>query len=138
MISNPKHGWCNFNLDDCYKGTPSYLTDVPVDLLTAFIDFHEKGCGAAWFNEEGEEFTIVLTPYSLFIIEEKDKPILHDFLEINIEELEKELIRDIEFALDDWQYFITDNNPVIIENHRKLILEKIEILKKYVRGEIWD
>ena len=39
MISNPKHGWCNFKLRT-FEGTPSYLTDVPVDLLKAFIDLH--------------------------------------------------------------------------------------------------
>ena len=35
MISDPKHGWCNFKLRT-FEGTPSYLTDVPVDLLEAF------------------------------------------------------------------------------------------------------
>ena len=35
MISDPKYGWCNFKLGD-FKGTPSYLTDVPIDVLDAF------------------------------------------------------------------------------------------------------
>lgn len=99
MISNPKHGWCNFELGD-FKGTPSYLTDVPVDLLNAFIDLHTKGSGVAWFDEEGTEFTLVLTPYSMFIIEEKEEPVLHDFSEMNIKDLEKELIEDIEKGLN--------------------------------------
>lgn len=38
MISNPKHGWSNFDLR-VFHGTPSYLTDVPVDLLNAFIQY---------------------------------------------------------------------------------------------------
>jgi len=33
VISNPKSGWCDFYLGD-FEGHPSYLTDVPVDLLT--------------------------------------------------------------------------------------------------------
>ena len=52
MISNPRFGWCNFELGD-FKGSPSYLTDVPVDLLDAFIDYHTKGYGVAVFDEEG-------------------------------------------------------------------------------------
>lgn len=32
-----------------------------------------KGQGMAWFNEEGAEFTLVINPYSLFIIEEKKR-----------------------------------------------------------------
>ena len=86
MISNPKAGWCYFKLRT-FEGSPSYLTDIPVELLEAFIDYHTKGTGIAWFDEEGTEFTLVLTPYSLFIIEERDKLILHDFSEMNIDNL---------------------------------------------------
>ena len=49
-------------------GIQLYLTDVPVDLLNAFIQYHETGAGAVWFDEEGTEFTLVITPYALFII----------------------------------------------------------------------
>ena len=129
MISNPKHGWSNFDLKT-FHGTPSYLTDVPVDLLNAFIQYHTTGTGIAWFDEEGTEFTLVITPYSLFIIEEKDEPILHDFSEINITDLEKELIDDIEKDLIGWSEFITgdDREEVII--HRDEIRNKITMLKE--------
>ena len=132
MISNPKDGWCNFRLRT-FDGTPSYLTDVPIDLLTAFIDYHTKDCGMAWFDEEGIEFTLIITPYSLFIIEEKDKPVLHDFSEIKIENLEKELIADIESDMTGWSHFITDAYPNEIIIHRDEILNKLAMLKKYVR-----
>ncbi len=132
MISNPKHGWCNFKLGT-FEGTPSYLTDVPIDILTAFIDYHNKGCGVIWFDEEGTEFTLVITPYSLFIIEEKEKPILHDFSEMKIVDLEKELIKDIESDLCGWANFTTDNDVEEIKQHETEIRQKIVILKKYMR-----
>lgn len=128
MISNPKHGWSNFKLGT-FEGTPSYLTDVPIDLLTAFIDYHTKGCGVAWFDEEGTEFTLVITPYSLFIIEEKEKPILYDFSEMKIENVEKELIEDIENYLGDWSNFTTNDDQNEITIHRDEILQKLAILK---------
>lgn len=131
MISDPKHGWCNFELRT-FEGTPSYLTDVPVDLLEAFIDLHTKGTGIAWFDEEGTEFTLVLTPYSLFIIEEKDKPVLYDFSEMKIENLEKELIEDIENDLVGWSEFITDDDREEVMQHRNEIRQKITILKEFV------
>ena len=117
MISNPKNGWCNFDLKS-FHGTPSYLTNVPIDLLDAFIQYHSTGTGIAWFDEEGTMFTLVITPYSLFIIEEKDKPILHDFSNmIEIENLEKELISDIEKNLTEWSNFIvSDDREDIILN----------------------
>lgn len=132
MISNSKHGWCNFKLGT-FEGTPSYLTDVPIDILTAFIDYHNKGCGVIWFDEEGTEFTLVITPYSLFIIEEKEKPILHDFSEMKIVDLEKELIKDIESDLCGWANFTTDNDVEEIKQHETEIRQKIVILKKYMR-----
>lgn len=132
MITNPKHGWCNFKLGT-FEGTPSYLTDVPIDLLIAFIDYHAKGCGIAWFDEEGTEFSLVITPYSLFIIREKDKPALYDFSETKIDNLEKELIEDIEKDLDKWANFITDDDQNEITIHRDEIRQKIAILKGYMR-----
>ena len=129
MISNPKHGWSNFDLK-VFHGTPSYLTDVPVDLLNAFIQYHTTGTGIAWFDEEGTEFTLVITPYSLFIIEEKDEPVLHDFSEINIGNLEKELIEDIEKDLTGWSEFITSDDREEVIMHRDEIRNKIAMLKE--------
>ena len=129
MITNPKYGWCNFELGN-FKGTPSCLTDVPVDLLEAFIDLHTKGTGIAWFDEEGTEFTLVLTPYSLFIIEEKDKPVLHDFSEMKIENLEKELIEDIEKDLVGWSESIASDDREEVVLHRDEIRQKIAMLKE--------
>ena len=131
MISNPKYGWCNFDLK-VFHGTPSYLTDVPVDLLNAFIQYHTTGTGIAWFDEEGTEFTLVITPYSLFVIEEKNKPVLHDFSEINIDNLEKELIEDIEKDLIGWSEFITSDDREEVIMHRDEIRNKIAMLKKII------
>lgn len=132
MIKNPKHGWCELELRT-FHGVPSYLTDVPVDLLNAFIDYHTKGMGMAWFDEEGTEFTIVITPYSLFIIEERDKIILHDFSEMKIENLEKELIADIEKDLIGWSEFITDDDIEEVNEHRAIIRRAIIKLKDLMR-----
>lgn len=128
MISNPKFGWCKFELGD-FNGTPSYITDMPVDLLDAFIDYHTKGYGMAWFNEEGTEFTLVINPYSLFIIEEKDNPVLHDFSEMKIDDLEKELILDIERDLDGWANFGPDDNEKVILQYKNKIIQKLNELK---------
>ena len=86
-----------------------------------------------WFDEEGTEFTLVITPYSLFVIEEKDKPILHDFSETKIENLEKELIEDIEKDLIGWSEFITSDDREEVIMHRDEIRNKIAMLKKLSR-----
>lgn len=130
MITNPDNGWCNFKLGD-FKGTPSYLTDVPLDLLDAFIDYHEKGYGVAVFDEEGSFFTLVLTSYNcgIFIIEERDSQVLHDLCYLRIEDLEKELISDIEKNISGWTYFILDDDPEEITQHRNEIRQRIVKLR---------
>mgnify|MGYP000154141532 CR=1 FL=1 len=111
MISNPKHGWCDFKIKDnnniVFFGTPSYTTNVPVDLLQAFLDYKTKGQGMVWFDEEGTEFILVLNPYSIYIISENEycESRLYDFSELNIDNLIKELIQDIESDLDEWSIF---------------------------------
>lgn len=128
MISNPKHGWCNFDLG-MFHGTPSYTTDVPMNLLDAFIQYHTTGTGIAWLDEEGTWFTLVITPYSRFIIEEKDKSVLYEFSE-RIGNLEKELIEDIEKDLVGWsEFFISDDKEEIIK-HKNEIKNKIAMLKE--------
>ena len=136
MISNPKHGWCDFELRK-FKGSPSYLTDVPVDLLDAFIGYYTNGMGMAWFDEEGTEFTLVINPYSLYIIEEKEKSILHDFSEMIIEKLARELIDDIEKDLTGWsvEFVITDDQEDISQ-HRNEIRQRIAKLKKLMGNKI--
>lgn len=137
MISNPKYGWCDFMLsdekDNLFVGTPSYATNVPVDLLQAFLDYKIKGQGVVWFDEGGTEFTLVLNPYSIFIIAENEHTELIDFSEVNINNLIKELIQDIESALVGWSMFYCgyddeEEFKVNREHIRNLICQ----LKEYI------
>ena len=135
MISNPKHGWCDFMLsdekDNLFVGTPSYVTNVPVDLLQAFLDYKTKGQGIAWFNEEGTEFTLVLNPYSMFVIAENEHTELIDFSEVNIDNLIKELIQDIESGLIEWSMFYCEcYDEEEIKVNRELIRNLICQLKE--------
>lgn len=126
MISNPNGGWCTFKLGT-FEGHPSYLTDVPIDLLDAFLMYHHRGTGIAYFDEEGgARFTLVITPCSLFIIEEKDKSVLYDLSEMKIEDLEKELISDIESNLTAWADFMISDS---FENNIQYIRQNIRKLK---------
>ena len=137
MISNPKHGWCDFMLsdekDNLFVGTPSYVTNVPVDLLQAFLDYKIKGQGIAWFNEEGTEFTLILNPYSMFIITENEHTELIDFSEVNIDNLIKELIQDIENDLIEWSMFYCScYDEEEIKANREHIRNLICQLKEYL------
>ena len=134
MIKNPKHGWCSFELGD-FQGSPSYLTDVAVDLLDAFIEYHTKGYGVVVFDEEGSFFTLVLTRYNwgIFVIEEKNNSILHDFSNMNVDDLAKELINDIESDLAGWYDFLLFSDEKEVERYKNELDKKIKELKTVIK-----
>ena len=127
MISNPKNGWCNFKLGD-FEGTPSYVTNAPIDLLDAFIDYYTRGYGLAYFDEEGSEFTLLLTWYGVYIIEEKDNVKSHVFYDLNISDLAKEVIADIETNLDGWC-----NDFMYYSFPKEVLSERLEKLKNMIK-----
>lgn len=131
MISNPRNGWCDFDLDD-FHGGPSYLTDVPADLLRAFIALFSKGCGVCYCDEEGTEFTLVMTLYYFYIIEEKEKAVLHVYRDLILRELTKELISDIEKDIDGWAQFIPATDGREIDKHKTEIIALLNELKSIV------
>lgn len=101
MISNPRHGWCSFKLD-WLEGAPSYLTDVPLELLNCFLSYYENGAGACRFDEEEDgTFILVLSGPTAYIIEEKERLPLHEFA-THPDDLAEELLRDIDTHLDEW------------------------------------
>ena len=77
MISNPKYGWCNFDLGD-FHGHPSYLTDVAMDLVTACYKYviNDNDYITVKFDEEGSEFILLADYYDCYIIEQKEEDIL--------------------------------------------------------------
>lgn len=129
MIKNDGHGWGTFKLGN-FTGRLSYIEDVPVDLLQAFIDWHDKGSGCAWIDEEGTEFTLVLTPYSAYMIVERGGVELFDLSELKIEEIEKELIDDIESDFEGWVNFMPSDGIDDVMNHREAIQNRLWLLKE--------
>lgn len=132
MISNPKHGWCTFSIgkdnDHRFTDRASYLTNVPVDLLDAFVSYTLNGSGCVVFDAEGYYYTLVLTKYnqSIYIIDGDNH--LIDFSDLNVDDLIKELIEDIESDLDNWISFSAFEKKEEEENKRS-ITDLLFILK---------
>lgn len=136
MISNPKHGWCNFELGN-FQATPSYLTNVPVELLDMFIDYYDRGYGVAVMETEGTFITFVIAAYTggIYIIEESSDEKLHIICDREVDDLRDELINDIESDLYGWSEFITDDDPEEIKYNRESIRQKIATLRNL---KIWS
>lgn len=134
MLSKPKHGWTTFNIGS-FCGNPSYLTDVPVDFLDGMLQYYRNGSAAIWFNEEGSEFTLVLNPYSVFIIIERENEVCQRIDETP-KQISEMLINDIMKNLDEWITWPPEmefENGNYYQYRKTLILDKIDKLKKVMR-----
>lgn len=135
MISKPLHGWCEFHLGD-FIGHPSYVTDVPMDILTAFEEYicTNKMSTSVSFDEEGSYFYLVLTPYDIYIISEREETILYHYSEKTISKVALELIADIEADFEGWATQFCWNIGVggTEEQDRKTIEHRIEVFKQKI------
>lgn len=135
MLSTPKAGWCELKIGN-FKGTPSYLTDVPVDLLTAFIHYYKKGIGTAFFDEEGSEFNLLLSNYSAYIIyvDHENKTTLYEFPDVDIDNLAKELISDIKSNVDSWANFYASSSSCMFWNNKLKLVSLVSDLEELVNN----
>lgn len=104
MIKNKGYGWCNLQIGD-FAGETVCPSNAAKALLELFSDYHRKGHGMAWLDGGGVEYSVILTPYSMYVMEEKENTVLHDCSRLPVEKLEKELINDIEAEMDAWAEF---------------------------------
>lgn len=137
MISNPKNGWCDFCIED-FTGHPSDATNVPIDLLQAFVDYDNYGKGITWINEETSSFTVVLSQDGFFIISisQANEVKLYQFHK-SIDFYKKELIKDIKSDFNNWVNFDFDlrylegqNSTNAKNTNRYRLRNKLEELKK--------
>lgn len=137
MLSKPKYGWTDITLGD-FTGRGSYLTDIPIDLLNAFINALRDFIPASvFFNEEGSEFTLVSHYDGTYIIvEREDKPELIS-VDIRFIELIKEVINDIESDIKGWADWMCYCDLTVEElaERENLLKIKIEELKNLLEKE---
>lgn len=130
MFSKPIHGWTDITIGD-FTGRGSYLTDIPMDVLDAFISSLDCSIPASiYFNEEGSEFILVSHYNSTYIIVEREKTELIS-IDIDYLELIKEAIKDIEDNLEGWVYWESfyDLDEDEVNKRRLALLDKIEKVK---------
>lgn len=124
MLSAPTAGWCKLTIGN-FTGNPSYITDVPTDLLNVFIDYYKNCIGTTYFDEEGSDFILLLFGGTIYIIYTNyyGESSLHTFHDIDIDVLAMSLIYDIMTNIDAWSEFCASYNDyeTIQNNKSKLI-----------------
>lgn len=74
ILSNPKHGWCNFHLADEeneFNAALSYLTDAMYDTLKMCLTYLQTGAAAVMYDRESEgTFLFVMSEYDVYVLDE--------------------------------------------------------------------
>ena len=134
MLSTPTAGWCKLTIGD-FTGNPSYITDVPTDLLNAFIDYYKNYMGTAYFDEEGSDFILLLFSGTVYIIynDYYGESSLHTFHDIDIDVLAMGLIYDIMTNIDAWsEFYASYNDYEAIQNNKTKLISLTNKLQELI------
>ena len=137
MLSKPCAGWTKVTIGD-FEGRASYMTDIPMDCLIAFINALEYNIPASvLFDEEGSGFTLVTSVDGTYIISEREEPKLF-VINKGFLKLVRELINDIEDNLEDWvlwdyDYEFHNDSEGILNERRNIIKKRVKRLKELLK-----
>jgi len=134
MLSKPFAGWTRLKLDD-FSASASYLTDVPVDCLNAFIyALKENAPATVFFDAEGWDYYLVSYTYQTYIIINKDKTTVK-VINKCIKELAQELVKDIKLYLDGWANWTMDEEDEVIK-YKELLKSKVNELEELIKIQV--
>ena len=132
MISTPKYGWSNWELEN-FKHPISYIDDFPLNILNKIIDFFSKEeCQELEFDAEGYYYKIYLG-YPVFGEVEKDDDTQKELATLSSDMVlfTNELLTDLERDIFEWSQFPAYSES---ENDRLFIEKEIIAKIKEVRG----
>lgn len=128
MLTKPKHGWTNVQIED-FVDRASYLTDIPNDCLDAFIYGIENNMPVViYFDAEGWDYHLVASYYESYIIREKESLEIYKFKK-NYIDLAYELIKDIEDNINEWTNWLSYSDYT----HDELLWNKTELQNKLTK-----
>lgn len=124
MITYTGHGWSELTIENVAI-TPSYITDVPYDILEAAIIYKRTQCAAIYFDGEGESITLVFTPYNVHGILEGDTTRGIQFDDLDPSDVLEELTKDIIDHRDDWVKFLVEDDIFKINNEFDTLIKEL-------------
>lgn len=141
MLSKPRHGWSEITIGD-WSDRCSYIDDVPFMLLETM----EESCRvnkpvAVKFDAEGWDYIIVFDQFETHIISthinalsfDEDNYFSYHTIEVDRDELAKELISDIRKYIDHWtKWDGYCENAAYVEDRKKDLLVMCDVIEKRI------
>lgn len=129
ILTNIKYGWCNFNLGD-YYGRPSYIRDLPMNILDAYEEYQKYNHCIVEFDEELTQFCLVLWENTVTILNNKsDNKRNCISLDFNAKEVLNELVFEIVNDIHTWaEWNAISNTDEYIKLEEKRIRKRVNEL----------
>ena len=134
MFEKPRNGWTEILIGD-FEGLGSYIQDIPVECMQAFIDgLRNHTPVTLHFDEEGSAFTAVIDGESTKITAEGFYGPEEYTYPLSVRTLAEEVLRDMEEYFIDWvewpeeyAYFEDDEQAqkLAFFEERKALLEEL-------------
>lgn len=134
MIKDIGNGWANIVFENIIEEA-SYLTDIPVDVLSALkIAFENKSPAVLFFDCEGYELYITLGYYESFLCSNKEKDGTFSFSHKDLKFWATEICNDIENQIENWsEWGYEDDEDGCRKITRKKVIEQLlEDVRKYL------
>ncbi len=138
-ISKPEYGWVtisfynvkSFNIaTHSFTSHCSYLTDVMYDLIEGMINYYNTITPTMIrFDEEGSNWTLILTFDKVFIISERNTTEIYETND-TIESVTKEIIENCNKYSDDWVNWNLNLNETEKKYSKKYYIKRIKFLEE--------
>ena len=138
-ISKPEYGWAAISFDNVksfnitthsFTSHCSYLTDVMYDLIEGMINYYNTITPTMIrFDEEGSNWTLILTFDKVFIISERNTTEIYETND-TIESVTKEIIENCNKYSDDWVNWNLNLNETEKKYSKKYYIKRIKFLEE--------
>ena len=125
ILTNIKYGWCDFNLGD-YRGRPSYISNLPMQILSAYEEYVKYNHCIIEFDEELTQFCLVLWEDIVVIVDNRNDKVQSVYINKSPREVLNKLVNEIINDIRTWAEWIAiDDTEESISREEKRLTDKI-------------
>ena len=125
ILTNIKFGWCDFNLGD-YKGRPSYISNLPMQILNAYEEYIKYNHCIIEFDEELTQFCLVLWEDTITILDNRNGRVQSFCINENPKKVLDELISEVINDVRTWAVWMAvSNTEESIQREECILMDKI-------------
>ena len=125
ILTNIKYGWCDFNLGD-YRGRPSYISNLPMQILNAYEEYVKYNHCIIEFDEELTQFCLVFWEDIVVIVDNRNDKVQSVYINKSPREVLNKLVNEIINDIRTWAEWIAiDDTEESISREEKRLTDKI-------------